>query len=515
MRRVTPRTVRPYLPVVAAAFVCLALVALAASPLLTFQRLDGLQTQAAATTVAAASDLVEVRLLFAEEVARHQMLRAGGDAQAVRRYTALRERQDLLLAHLARLAPSIGPAIPGRVAVLRAYAGRWHVAPDARAAGRMDEGAFRRALPDVIALRDSTLVAHAHLAAEIQRADAHLHWVGVRAVADQRSLSAVLGALALAAAAAVAGFARRERRLSHALARAVDEEHRLRAESDDRREELMRIGESKARLVRGFTHDVKNPLGAADGYLALLEDGLPDPATPAQSGHLRRARRSLRAALHLIGDLLEVARAEAGVVEVRAVPTDLAAVACDAAEEYRAQAERKGLRLDVELDVDLADGPAMVTSDPVRVRQVLGNLIANAVKYTARGHVVVRLLGTRAGRGPDPADRYAIEVSDTGPGIALAQQACLFEEFVRLAPNVAPGVGLGLAISRRIAQALGGDLAVRSAVGVGSTFVLWLPMTPAMDALAVDGSVAGDDAEAVRAAGQPRVRANASHRALR
>ncbi|HEY0779535.1 MAG TPA: HAMP domain-containing sensor histidine kinase [Gemmatirosa sp.] len=472
---VARRAARPYLPIAAAVFVCVALVALAASPLLTFRRLDALQTESAATTVAAASDLVEVRLLFAEEVARHQMLRAGDDPHAVRRYTELREQQDQLLAHLARLAPHIGPAIPLHVAALRAYARRWHRAPDARAAGEMNDTMFRRALPDVLALRDSTLVAHARLAAEIQRADANLHRDGARAVADQRGLSAGLGALALAAAAAVAGFARRERRLSHALARSVDEEQRLRAEAEARREELVRVAESKARLVRGFTHDVKNPLGAADGYLALLEDGLPDPATPAQHGHLGRARRSVHAALHLIDDLLEVARAEAGVVAVRAVATDLAAVACEAVEEFRAQAERKGLRLDVVLDCDVDDGDAIITSDPVRVRQVLGNLIANAVKYTPRGHVVVRLLGIRAGRGPNLSNRYAIEVSDTGPGIAPAHQARLFDEFVRLAPHKAPGVGLGLAISRRIAQALGGDLAVRSTLGAGSTFVLWLP----------------------------------------
>ncbi|GJG88935.1 hypothetical protein tb265_41160 [Gemmatimonadetes bacterium T265] len=490
-------TSHPHLSVAAAAFVCLALVALAASPLLTFRRLDALQSESAATTVAAASDLAELRLLFSEEALMHQALRTAADATPARRYGVLRAREDVLLTDLARVAPRVGPGVARHVALLRERAGRWHALTDARAAGAMHDTTFGRRLPEVRALREATLAEHAQLAADVQQVDAAHHGIGAHVVADQRRLSAALGGLALLAAGVVGGFARRERRLTQALARAVDEEHRLRAEAERQREEaerqreaaerqreaVLRVGESKARLVRGFTHDVKNPIGAADGYLALLEDGIPDPATPGQRGYLERSRRSLRAALHLIGDLLDVARAESGAIEVRLVPTDLAAVARDAAEEYRAEAERKGLRLDVVCD----DDPAAVTTDAVRVRQVLGNLISNAVKYTERGRVVVRLLGARAEAGADatggPADRptarvvgrYAVEVSDTGAGIAPEHQARLFEEFVRLAPDAAPGVGLGLAISRRIARALDGDLAVRSTPGHGSTFVLWLP----------------------------------------
>ncbi|GJG87290.1 hypothetical protein tb265_24710 [Gemmatimonadetes bacterium T265] len=457
-----------------AAFVLLALAALVATPLVTFRRLEALHRASEATTVAAATDLADLRVLFTEEIVLRQLLREGDDSTAALRYDTTRAHIESVMAHLARIAPQIGPAVPGRVAALARCLERWHAAADSAVIGRVTTRLAGARLSRLRALRDSTLAAHAHLAAEVQRIDAHDHWVGTRAVADQRYLSTVLGALAAVAAAVVAGFARRERRLTRALARAVDEEHRLRAAAERQREAVVRLGESKARLVRGFTHDVKNPIGAADGYLGLLEDGIPDPPSEAQRRSLERARRSLRAALHLIGDLLEVSRAESGAIDVRPTPTDLAAVARDAAEEYRAQADAKGLRLHVAVD----DGVPCVTTDPVRVRQVLGNLVANAVKYTDRGQVVVRLLGADAGRRANRAPRYAIEVADTGPGIAPEHQARLFEEFVRLDPEAAPGVGIGLAISRRIAQALGGDIAVRSAVGRGSTFVLWLPGTP-------------------------------------
>jgi signal transduction histidine kinase len=248
-------------------------------------------------------------------------------------------------------------------------------------------------------------------------------------------------------------------------------------ESERRREELERITESRARLMRGFSHDVKNPLGAADGYAQLLQDGIMDELTDKQKESVGRIRRSLRSGLRLIDDLLELARAEAGQIEIRHVATDVREAVREVAEEYRAQAESKGLRLETQLPGDFP----VVDSDAERVRQILGNLVSNAVKYTAEGAVHVRV-GIREGaRAPSPGRWVAVDVTDTGPGIPPDKQHLLFQEFVRITPGAGAGAGIGLAISRRVACALGGDLTLESEPGEGATFTLWLPLRRVRD----------------------------------
>jgi signal transduction histidine kinase len=143
----------------------------------------------------------------------------------------------------------------------------------------------------------------------------------------------------------------------------------------------------------------------------------------------------------------------------------------DLVEEYLPLAAQKGLVLTIDGDAR----PVMVHSDPARVRQVLANLISNAVKYTQQGKVTVRAREPEPHTSGNGASRVAIEVADTGSGIPTEKRRLLFQEFVRLDPTAAPGAGVGLAISRRIAQALHGDITVESIAGTGSTFTLWLP----------------------------------------
>lgn len=248
-------------------------------------------------------------------------------------------------------------------------------------------------------------------------------------------------------------------------------------ERERRRAELERVMESRARLIRGFTHDVKNPLGAADGSLALLEGKLLGALTPEQLESVRRVRRSIRAALDLIGQLLELARAEAGQLEIRREPVDVRATASELAEEFQAQAEAKGLTLVVDVSRDVPE----IASDRARVRQILANLVANAIAYTpARGRVTVladvRSSAAVPGAAPGPGEWVVVEVTDTGPGIPAELQGVLFEEFTRLYVDAVQGAGIGLAISQRVARALGGDVTVASERGVGSTFTLWVPV---------------------------------------
>ena len=220
--------------------------------------------------------------------------------------------------------------------------------------------------------------------------------------------------------------------------------------------------------MRGFSHDVKNPIGAADGYMQLLEDEILGPVTVKQRTGIERARRSLQAALNLISDLLEIAKTDQGHITITRVPTDVRTVAVEATDQFRAQAEAKGLALHIDTSVAVP----IILSDPVRIRQILGNLISNAVKYTLTGDIAVRVGHVR---DSGARSRISVSVTDTGVGIDEDQQRIIFQEFVRLDPTAAPGLGIGLAISSRIVDALGGSLTVKSKKREGSVFVLWLP----------------------------------------
>lgn len=237
--------------------------------------------------------------------------------------------------------------------------------------------------------------------------------------------------------------------------------------------------------MRGFGHDVKNPLGAADGYLQLLEEGILGELEPRQRESVANARRAIGAALWLIEDLLELARTEVGQVEVHVTPLQVGRVMEEAVEQYRAQAEAKGIAITVDFPADLPE----IESDSHRIRQILGNLLSNAVKYTDRGGVTIRARTAADGDAPGPGRWIAVDVIDTGPGIPEEEQRFLFQEFSRLKTGEGKrGAGIGLAMARRIARALDGDVTVDSEPGRGSTFTLWLPADggPAQQALAAD-----------------------------
>ena len=244
--------------------------------------------------------------------------------------------------------------------------------------------------------------------------------------------------------------------------------------AERQQKDLERIMEIQARLVRGFSHDVKNPLGAAQGYAQLLEDGVIDSLTPGQSKSVVRIGASIRSALALIDDLVEYARTKMGKVEVLPGPTNVGDLAKEIAEEYRAQIEAAGLDLEIDISLDLP----VIQSDGIRVRQILGNLLSNAIKYTKQGRVTVRVELCRQDQVPWSGDWMAIHVADTGYGIREEDQHLVFQEFARLEPTTTTGTGLGLAISQWIADALGARVTLSSDVGKGSTFTLWLPVLP-------------------------------------
>lgn len=459
LARIQPAEWRAHTSVAASAFVILALLALAVTPVLMTRRLDTLHADSDATTGRAHHLTDRLKMGFVEEVVFLQLI--GGDtARSAAAYRKLRASQGRIISDLREVAPRISTVATARVDTVARFWARWPTMPSALASGRLSGKQVTNEMSRVLAHHDSMFEAAQRLDTEIERVT-----VSRRAQMDsvlmvQRWLSSGLGVLAVTAAMVVAWFAQREQRLTRVLRRTL-------ATSEQRRVDLETITESKNRLMRGFSHDVKNPIGAADGYLQLLADGVLGPIVEKQRTSIERARRSLRAALHLIGDLLELAKAETGFISLELVPTDVRTVVQEAGELYRAQAEAKGLGLRIETNAEV---PTLLT-DPLRVRQVLGNLISNAVKYTATGEVAVRVGGED---DPESRGRLSISVADTGLGIPRDKQRLLFQEFVRIDPTAGPGAGIGLVMSARIAEALGGAITVRSDSGHGSVFVLWL-----------------------------------------
>jgi len=235
------------------------------------------------------------------------------------------------------------------------------------------------------------------------------------------------------------------------------------------RTEVVRAADARAALLRGVTHDVKNPLGAAAGYAQLLEESVVGPLSEPQLGMVRRIHRLVRMSAQTVTDLLELARADVGDLHFEHAQTDLASIVADVVEDHRGMAQEHGVTI-----VAAAETTPIVT-DPLRAQQVLTNLLSNAIKYTPRdGRIDVRIVGTGGARPHD--DRIGVEVRDTGPGIPPDLRARVFEEFfrVRASSTTANGNGLGLAISRRIARLLGGDVTYADNDGGGSVFTLWL-----------------------------------------
>lgn len=235
-----------------------------------------------------------------------------------------------------------------------------------------------------------------------------------------------------------------------------------------------RIMASHEQLIRGFTHDVKNPLGAADGYLALLQEGVLGGLSHAQKESVDRARHLIRTALELVLQLLEIERAQTGTLDLHREPFDLGVTVRDLVDEHRVDAGTKSIRLT--LNIAAPDRESLVIhSDRTRIRQIVANLLSNAVKYTQTGGhcaIDVRVVYEPTCK---PARRVVVSVSDNGPGIPAEKQHLVFREFTRFSPGSAEGSGIGLAISQRLAHALGANISFQSTPGSGSTFMLSVP----------------------------------------
>lgn len=221
----------------------------------------------------------------------------------------------------------------------------------------------------------------------------------------------------------------------------------------------------KSAFLAGLSHELRTPLNAIGGYAELLEMGVQGPVTTEQKKSLDRIQASRRHLQGLIDALLELTRIEAGTVRYTIEPVSLSEIVatCEALTAPQRSAKNLKFRGSASLD-DL-----IVLADAEKLRQIVLNLLTNAVKYTQDGQI---RLDVHAVDG-----MASLSVSDTGPGIPDDMLEVIFEPFVQLNQGVAPqsGVGLGLAISRNLARGMGGDLTAVSTAGKGSTFTLTIP----------------------------------------
>lgn len=457
------------LPVFAFVFVFFTLAVLALAPVFLVNRMNEGAKRIELLFNPANALAARLTLTLTREVAEHRGLLLSGNTMPAARFRSEYETERAVIDSLYPLAQRLGPEAVARLQRVTALSHRWHAL--LLQMERASPAELRSDFPQHEALKDSLLDAALQFAQTVDRAPEAEMRAGRTLAQQLRMLSFLFGSLGVLSVIIVGWFARQQRALTADLRRAIEEELRQRQESERRRAELDRITESRARLLRGFTHDVKNPMSAADGYLQLLEAGIVGELADAQKTSVGKARRSLGAAFALIEDLLELARTEAGHISVNKVPVDLSAAAEDVGEEHRAQAEAKGLALRLER----SEEAAIVHTDPHRVRQILSNLISNAVKYTPSGAITVRIGRRRADHGCGAKATLVVEVVDTGPGIPEDRREDIFQEFTRLDPGASPGAGVGLAISRRIAHALGGNITIEPGESGGSKFVLWLP----------------------------------------
>jgi len=256
--------------------------------------------------------------------------------------------------------------------------------------------------------------------------------------------------------------------------------------------ELARANRAKSEFLANVSHELRTPLAAIVGFVDLLRDGSYGELGPRMIGPVERIQASAEHLQALVDQVLDLAKLSAGRLDVHREPLSLRAFAIDVASEVEPLVIEKGLALSIQVPSTLP----RVSTDPTHLRQILVNLLGNAVKFTAGGGITLRASFvpdgevTRYVRSATKrplltagGDWIALQVSDTGIGIAAKDHERIFEEFEQVTPgsrgdSERRGTGLGLSITRRLARLLEGDITLESEAGRGATFTCWLPADP-------------------------------------
>jgi signal transduction histidine kinase len=221
---------------------------------------------------------------------------------------------------------------------------------------------------------------------------------------------------------------------------------------------------ARNRFYASMSHELRTPINAVIGYSTLMLDNIYGPLNAKQKEGLQRSLRAARHLLELVNDVLDLSKIEAGKIELSLQPVMFPALIEDLFVTVRPLADEYGSSLTLEMETE----PFNIVSDPRRVRQILLNLLSNAIKF-GEGKPIQVVCKRNEDKG------VQLEVVDQGVGIAKDDIARIFEEFVQVSESKQPGTGLGLPISRRLAQLLDGSLTVHSMPGEGSAFRLTLP----------------------------------------
>ena len=263
-------------------------------------------------------------------------------------------------------------------------------------------------------------------------------------------------------------------------ARSAEELALLNDQLQRRQYELERAITARSRFYASMSHELRTPINAVLGYSTLMLDGIYGSLNDKQREGLERTHRAAKHLLELVNDVLDLSKIEAGKIELAMQPVQFPSLIEDLFVTVAPFASENKTKLDLVMD----GPPITIVSDPRRVRQVLLNLVSNAIKFGEGKPVRV------VGRGNEDGG-VQIEVHDSGIGIHEDDASRIFEEFVQLGQSAQPGTGLGLPISRRLVELLGGKLELESEVGKGSCFRVTLPPGAAVPSEDQEPALAG------------------------